>query len=167
MRRSSLLCLLAVGFTAWAAAGPEILRPGVATLDNSYAVAFSENPQPERYAAFRDAIALELRSRGLTISANPSRVSIVILLETAERVSNCEATCGLLDKASFTFTERGDMTNPIARATVDNGRRTRGAVTPGSLAVSVRADGTPRTPEMDDATLAMAVADEIMRLIGS
>ena len=59
------------------------------------------------------------------------------------------------------------MTNPIARATVDNGRRTRGAVTPGSLAVSVRADGTPRTPEMDDATLAMAVADEIMRLIGS
>ena len=166
MRRSSLVCLLAVGFTACASAGPEILRPGVATSDESYAVAFAENPQPERYAAFRDAIALELRSRGLTVSPNPSRVSIVILLETAERVSNCVATCGLLDKASLTLTERGDLTNPIARATIDNGRRTSGAVTPGSLAVSVRGDGTPRVREMDDAIMAIAVADEIMRLIG-
>jgi hypothetical protein len=166
MKRSSLVCLLAVGFTACASAGPEILRPGVATSDESYAVAFAENPQPERYAAFRDAIALELRARGLTVSPNPSRVSIVILLETAERVSNCVTTCGLLDKASITFTERGDVTNPIARATIDNGRRTRGSVTPGSLAVSVRADGTPRVREMDDTTLAMAVADDIMRLIG-
>ena len=165
MRRLSMLCLFLDGLSACASAGPEILRPGVLTRDASYALAF-ENPTYQRFAEFRDAIVLELRLRGLTMSSNPSRVSVVIMLDAVERVSNCEVTCGVLDRAILVFTDRGDMTDPVARATVENGRRARGSVEPGSLVVSVREDGSPRARVLDDYDLAIVVADEIMKVIG-
>ena len=162
MRRLSMLCLFLVGLSACASAGPEILRPGVLTRDASYAVAF-ENPQSQRFAEFRDAIALELRARGLTVSPNPSRVSVVIMLDAVERVSNCEVTCGVLDRAILVFTDHGDMTDPVARATVENGRLGDRL---GAYAPTAREDASPRDQVLDDDDLAIAVADEIMRLIG-
>ena len=162
MRRLSMLCLFLVGLSACASAGPEILRPGVLTRDASYAVAF-ENPQSQRFAEFRDAIVLELRARGLTVSPNPSRVSVVIMLDAVERVSNCEVTCGVLDRAILVFTDRGDMTDPVARATVENGRLGDRL---GAYAPTAREDASPRDQVLDDDDLAIAVADEIMRLIG-
>lgn len=162
MRRLSMLCLFLVGLSACASAGPEILRPGVLTRDASYAVAF-ENPQSQRFAEFRDAIVLELRLRGLTMSSNPSRVSVVIMLDAVERVSNCEVTCGVLDRAILVFTDRGDMTDPVARATVENGRLGDRL---GAYAPTAREDASPRDQVLDDDDLAIAVADEIMRLIG-
>ena len=162
MRRLSMLCLFLVGLSACASAGPEILRPGVLTRDASYAVAF-ENPQSQRFAEFRDAIVLELRLRGLTMSSNPSRVSVVIMLDAVERVSNCEVTCGVLDRAILVFTDHGDMTDPVARATVENGRLGDRL---GAYAPTAREDASPRDQVLDDDDLAIAVADEIMRLIG-
>ena len=162
MRRLSMLCLFLVGLSACASAGPEILRPGVLTRDASYAVAF-ENPQSQRFAEFRDAIVLELRLRGLTMSSNPSRVSVVIMLDAVERVSNCEVTCGVLDRAILVFTDHGDMTDPVARATVENGSLGDRL---GAYAPTAREDASPRDQVLDDDHLAIAVADEIMRLIG-
>jgi len=162
MRRLSMLCLFLVGLSACASAGPEILRPGVLTRDASYAVAF-ENPTYQRFVEFRDAIVLELRLRGLTMSSNPSRVSVVIMLDAVERVSNCEVTCGVLDRAILVFTDHGDMTDPVARATVENGRLGDRL---GAYAPTAREDASPRDQVLDDDDLAIAVADEIMRLIG-